>query len=106
MKLDLDMDKMEQKRYDRIKASKEYIEVNILIGVKPEKYDGHIGKMPVVTSSLHKCGSEEIANMYMVLKQMVEIYKEEYPEECLLAELTMECNHETNIITDYDNEEE
>ena len=105
MSFEIDMDKNEKKRYDRIKESGAYIELNILIGAKLEKYDGHTGKIPVVTSSIHGCGPEEIANMYMTLKQLVKIYEKNYPAECMLGELTMECKYDGTIEFDCDEEE-
>jgi hypothetical protein len=98
-------DEMERRRYNAIKKSGKYIELNILIGVEKEKFDGHTGKLPVVTTYARGCGPEEIANMYLVLKSMVEYYEQEYPAECLLASLTMTSNNMGTIDRPIDEEE-
>ena len=89
MQFSIDMDEMEQKRYDHIKKSGKYIELGILIGVEKDTFDGHIGKLPVVATNAYDCGPEEIANMYITLKTMVAYYEREYPIECALANATM-----------------
>ena len=107
MEYNVDIDEMERQRYNSIKKSGKYIELNIIIGAEKEKFDGHIGKLPVVQSCAHNCGPEEIANMYSVLKNMVEYYRKEYPAECLLAELTMNCDNMGSIdLSKNKNEEE
>ncbi len=89
MQFNIDMDEMEQKRYNHIKKSGKYIELGILIGVEKDTFDGHTGKLPVVATNAYGCGPEEIANMYITLKSMVEYYEREYPIECALANATM-----------------
>lgn len=105
MNFNLNKNEMEQRRYNAIKKSGEYIELNILIGVKQDKFDGHTGKIPVIQGTMKGCGSEEIANMYTVLQNLIEYYEETYPMECMLAKATMDCNRMGVIDTPIINEE-
>lgn len=106
MDFKIDMCEMEKQRYDRIKKSGSYMELDILISGETEKFDGHTGKMPVVTTCMHGCGPEEVANMYVVLKNMMEYYEKEYPVECALANLTMKCNHMGSVDQPLNNDKE
>ena len=96
----LDINEMEKQRYEHIKKSGAYIELDILIGAKTDTFDGHTGKLPVINSYMNGCGKEEIGNMYIILKSMVEYYREQYPMECALAELTMSCNRMSEFPSD------
>ena len=100
MKINVDIDGMEQQRYDAIKKSGKYLELDILIGADKEKDEhGNTVKMPVVTSVMHRIGSEEIANLYTILTQLKTYYEKEYPIECLLAGLTTNCSRMNCINT-------
>ena len=102
----VDVDEFENQRYEAIKKSGKYIELQIIIGTEKETFNGREGKMPVVKGCMHHCGPEEVGNMYVILKQMTEYYKEKYPMECAFAELTCECNGVMDISNKISDEEE
>lgn len=97
----IDIPEFEKQRYKSIKNSGKYIEMNILIGAEKEKFDGKTGRLPVVSMTLHDCGPEEVASMYVTLKTMMKQYQEDYPTECLLAELFMDSDDFTTHRTRY-----
>ena len=106
MDFNISEDEMERKRYAMIKKSGQYMELNILISANQEKFDGHIGKLPVVNTTMCRCGSEEIANMYVILKHLINYYEKEYPTECTMAESMMDCRDMGVITTPIVDEEE
>lgn len=56
MKFDrIDVPEMQRQRAKAIKASGEYIELNILIGAETHKEGSYNVGMPVVTSRMHAC---------------------------------------------------
>lgn len=89
MEYNIDVSEMERQRYHEIKSKGEYIEVNILIGTERDNFKGHNGKMPVVTTTLHGCGKEEISCMYLTLKALAKQFEEDYPIECMMGEMLM-----------------
>lgn len=99
MKFTIDMNEMEQQRYNHIKKSGKYIELNILIGCEDEKFDGKIGKLPVVTTCMHGAGSTEVMCMYQILGLLREHLEEEYPAECILSKIATNVSYEGHIET-------
>lgn len=93
----IDVDEFENQRYEAIKKSGKYIELQIIIGTEKEVINGREGTLPVVKGCMHHCGPEEIGNMYVILKNMTDYYKRKYPLECTLAELTCDCNEVIDI---------
>ena len=80
---------LEQQRYDAIKATGEWVELNILIGTETIKDSNERDcRIPVIRFEGHECGPKEIACMYLSIKSMLDELKQEYPEECLAAELS------------------
>lgn len=71
MKFSIDINEMEQQRYNAIKRKGEYVELDILIGVDDNEFKGHTGKMPVVTTQIHGAGPTEMACMYADRKSVV-----------------------------------
>lgn len=100
-----DVDELENQRYSIIKNSNHYIELQIIIGKEKEIMNGHTGKLPVIKQNMCHCGPEEVGNMYVVLKNMTEYYKQKYPIECALAELTSECTGIMDTNSDTNEEE-
>lgn len=101
MKTWINMSKKEQKRYNAIKKSNEYLEFNILIGKEKTKYDDEEGVIPVVTSNMHNCSYKEIAYLHASLKIMVEQLEQDYPLMCLysIENIDGEYKHKETIKT-------
>lgn len=107
MKFDkIDVNKMEQQRYDNIKKKGEYIELDILIGTEKDDFGGRKGKLPVVTTTMKDCGPEEIACLYATLQNLCEHFEKEYPMECMLSKLAMEVQHVSTVQTKIDRKNE
>lgn len=106
MKFNIDINEMEQQRYDAIKKSGKYSELDVLIGVEDDSYDGKTGKMPVVTTCMHGCRSNEISALYMILGLLREHLEEEYPMECIMADIGMSSKHMGTIQTEVEHEED
>lgn len=104
MKFDVEVNKLEQKRYDEIKKSGRYLELDVLIGAESEEYKGRTGKMPVVTTCMHGCKSSEISALYMILGMIREHLEDEYPMECIMADIGMSAEHLGVINTEIDPE--
>ena len=86
----IDIPEMEKQRYQAIKRTGEYVELNILIGTEnDETEDGLSVKSPVVTTHMHKCGPEEVACLYMTLQSIARVLERKYPVECLMGKLSM-----------------
>ena len=82
---DLDIEDLERQRYDSIKRSGKYLELNILIGTEDDEFDATIGRVPVIATKARHISSEEIACMYITLKALVRKFEQEYPEDCALG---------------------
>ena len=82
----IDIPEMERQRYKAIKASGEYVELNILIGVEDDiSLDEEVTtKSPVVTTCLHNCGPKEVACLYATIQSVMKVLERKYPVECLL----------------------
>ena len=103
----IDVPEMEKQRYQAIKRTGEYIELNILIGTEnDETEDGLSTKSPVVTTCMHKCGPKEMACLYATLQAVSNILKERYPIECLLGEIGIEVKNMGSIDSSVDEDEE
>lgn len=89
MKFNIDINEMEQQRYNHIKKSGHYLELDVLIGANDDEHNGKTEKMPVVTTCIHGCGSSEISALYMILGLLRDHLEEEYPMECLMANIGM-----------------
>lgn len=106
MKFNIDMNEMEQQRYDAIKKSGKYLELDVLIGVEGDNSDGKIWKMPVITTCMHGCRSNEISALYMILGSLREHLEEKYPMECIMADISMSSKHMSTIQTEIEHEED
>ena len=82
---------MEKRRYAKIKASGEYLELNIIIGVEDDEDlgEGCVSKSPIVYTVGRNYGPKEIGCLYMTLKSYMNKLKEDYPTECFVAEMAM-----------------
>lgn len=88
--IDLNTPRMEQQRYEKIKKSNKYMEVDVLIGTDEEDLgDGLIAKSPVVSVAINGVGPKEIACMYMTLHELIGSLEEEFPTECFTAKVCM-----------------
>lgn len=87
---------IEKRRYAKIKASGEYLELNIIIGVEDDEDlgEGCVSKSPIVYTVGRNYGPKEIGCLYMTLKSHMNKLKEDYPTECFVAEMAM---HVENI---------
>ena len=84
MKFDeINVNKTEKQRYDDIKKKGKYVELDILIGAEKDEFEGHTGKLPVVTTVIKGCGPEEIACLYATLQNLCEHFEKEYLVEKL-----------------------
>lgn len=99
---------MEKQRYKKIKESNEYLEFNVLIGVKEEDMgNGRVIKSPVVSTAGRNCGAKEIGCLYMTLKAYMEQLRTDYPIECFVAEMAMHVEDAGHTsITKYGDEED
>ena len=90
---EIDISAFEKQRYDSIKNSGKYLELNVLIGSETQNYEDSEGNIPVITTVMHGCKSTEISCLYITLKELIKHLEKEYPAECLYASLTMNCTH-------------
>jgi len=84
-----DINEFEQQRYNNIKKSDKYVEVNIIVGAEKEHFYGHTGVVPAVRTILHNCGPEEIGALYVTLQSLMDKLEEEYPLACLYGRTAM-----------------
>ena len=87
--MEFDINEFELQRYDNIKQSGNYLEVNILIGCEKDIIQGHTGNVPVVRTTMHNCGPEEVANLYASLQGLMTQLEKDYPLACLYAKTAM-----------------
>ena len=106
MKFDIDPHELERQRYEEIKKAGRYLELNILIDANEEKYDSKNGNMPVVTTCLHGCTGKEISALYMLLGMMREQLEEDYPLECVMADMRLRTKDYGTISTQIPHDEE
>lgn len=86
----IDIPEMERQRYNAIKRTGQYVELNILIGVEnEEEKDNTAVKSPVVSMHMHNCGPMEVASLHATVKAVIENLEKQYPVECLMSNLTM-----------------
>ena len=103
---DINVPEMERQRYESIKNSGEYAELKILVGVENDKSkDGVASKSPIVTTSMHNCGPEEVACLYVTLKTALNSLRNRFPLECFMGEVTMEVQDMGAIDLNKDEEE-
>ena len=94
MIIDVDWNEMENQRAEEIKKKDKYLEFKTLIGVCEDEDEIDV---PVVSTELHHCGSEEIAKLYAVLQKQIEDLEEEYPAECMYARIFLKLNSRKKI---------
>lgn len=86
----IDISEMEKQRYEAIKKSGEYMELNVLIGVESEDLGGGlVSKAPVISTHINNCGPQEIGCMYMTLKEIIKSLEKKYPTECFVSKMAM-----------------
>lgn len=105
MEMKVDMHEFEKQRYKAIKNSNKYIELKVLIGTENEEFDGHVGRMPVVSTEVKNCGEQEMACLYSTLRAYIDHLEKEYPVECLLGKMAMDINHASTVVH-YNKEDE
>ena len=87
---EVDVNEREKQRYEHIKKSGRYTELNVLIGVESEGFaDDTEYKTPVITLDMHNCTAKEVSCMYISLKEIMNTLEKQYPAECLIAKLGM-----------------
>lgn len=103
---DVNIPEMEKQRYESIKNSGKYAELKILVGVENDgSKNGVASKSPIVTTSMHNCGPEEVACLYLTLKTVLNSLKNKFPMECFMGEMTMDVQDMGSIDLN-ENEEE
>ena len=91
----LNIPRMEQQRYEKIKKSGKYMELDVLIGSDNEDLgDGFIVKSPVVSTTIKGVGAKEVGCMYMTLHELIKSLEKEFPSECFVAKLSMRAEHD------------
>ena len=93
--INLNIPRMEQQRYEKIKKSNRYMELDVLIGSDNEDLgDGFIVKSPVVSTTIKGVGAKEVGCMYMTLHELIKSLEKEFPSECFVAKLSMRAEHD------------
>lgn len=92
-------DKEQQKRYYEIKSTGSWIEMTILVGGDNEKDDDGVEvKKPVIMVTGRNIGPAEIGCLYLCTKAMEKSLRDEYPAECLAAELSTKIEEKGTMI--------
>lgn len=102
----IDIPEMEKQRYNSIKKSGEYIELNILIGVEDEEENGVSAKSPVVSMCMHNCGPQEVACLYATLHAVSQILERKYPVECLMGKMGMRIENMGSVDSSLEDDKE
>ena len=88
--VNLNIPRMEQQRYEKIKKSGKYMELDVLIGSDNEDLgDGFIVKSPVVSTTIKGVGAKEVGCMYMTLHELIKSLEKEFPSACFAAKVCM-----------------
>ena len=88
--MNLNIPRIEQQRYEKIKKSNKYMEVNVLIGSEDEELGGGlICKTPVVSTTIKGVGPKEVGCMYMTLHELIKSLEKEFPSACFAAKVCM-----------------
>ena len=62
--INLNIPRMEQQRYEKIKKSGKYMELDVLIGSDDEDLgDGFIAKSPVISTTIKGVGAKEVVEI-------------------------------------------
>lgn len=93
--INLNIPRIEQQRYEKIKKSNRYMELDVLIGSDDEDLgDGFIAKSPVISTTIKGVGPKEVGCMYMTLHELIKSLEKEFPSECFVAKLSMRAEHD------------
>ena len=88
--VNLNIPRMEQQRYEKIKKSNRYMELDVLIGSDDEDLgDGFIAKSPVISTTIKGVGPKEVGCMYMTLHELIKSLEKEFPSACFAAKVCM-----------------
>ena len=88
--INLNIPRMEQQRYEKIKKSNKYMELDVLIGSDDEDLgDGFVAKSPVVSTTIKGVGPKEVGCMYMTLHELIKSLEKEFPSACFAAKVCM-----------------
>ena len=88
--INLNIPRMEQQRYEKIKKSGRYMELDVLIGSDDEDLgDGFVAKSPVVSTTIKGVGPKEVGCMYMTLHELIKSLEKEFPSACFAAKVCM-----------------
>ena len=88
--MNLNIPRMEQQRYEKIKKSNKYMELDVLIGSDDEDLgDGLVAKSPVVSTTIKGVGPKEVGCMYMTLHELIKSLEKEFPSACFAAKVCM-----------------
>lgn len=88
--INLNIPRMEQQRYEKIKKSNKYMELDVLIGSDDEDLgDGLVAKSPVVSTTIKGVGPKEVGCMYMTLHELIKSLEKEFPSACFAAKICM-----------------
>lgn len=104
---DIDVPEMERQRYQSIKETGKYVELNVLIGVEEDEMDEDFSaKSPVVTTCMHNCSAKEVACLYVTLQSVLHILEKKYPLECLMGKLGMKVENMGTIDSSFTDDED
>lgn len=88
--INLNIPRMEQQRYEKIKKSNKYMELDVLIGGEDEDLgDGLVAKSPVISTTIKGVGPKEVGCMYMTLHELIKSLEKEFPSACFAAKVCM-----------------
>lgn len=88
--INLNIPRMEQQRYEKIKKSGRYMELDVLIGSDDEDLgDGLVAKSPVISTTIKGVGPKEVGCMYMTLHELIKSLEKEFPSACFAAKVCM-----------------
>ena len=88
--MNLNIPRMEQQRYEKIKKSNKYMELDVLIGGEDEDLgDGFVAKSPVISTTIKGVGPKEVGCMYMTLHELIKSLEKEFPSACFAAKVCM-----------------
>ena len=88
--INLNIPRMEQQRYEKIKKSGRYMELDVLIGSDDEDLgDGFVAKSPVISTTIKGVGPKEVGCMYMTLHELIKSLEKEFPSACFAAKVCM-----------------
>lgn len=109
---EVDFEELQKQRADEIRNSGNYVEFNVLIGTENDEVEKELEekgiagcRIPVIQTAVKgDAGSQEIAHLYITLRQFINDLIENYPAECIYGESAITASL-THIKKDTEEEE-